>query len=112
MMTVEQQNLAHRAVSALEGIKKGLDELHKDFLDVHGMREVKQEKPHRFEVGHSSLLTKHASRPPDPHQWTAILSLLDAIDAVYLTKDNTYGDLDNLVAEKMQTVKSHFQKEK
>ena len=108
MMTVEQQNLAHRAVSALEGIQKALVEFRGDFLDVHGRREVKKR---RFEVGHSSLLTKNASRPPDPHQWTAILTLLDAIDAVYLTKDNTYGDLDNLVAEKMQTVKSKFPKE-
>jgi hypothetical protein len=30
MMTVEQQNLAHRAVSALEGIQKGLDNYLKD----------------------------------------------------------------------------------
>jgi len=111
MMTVEQQNLAHRAVSALEGIQKGLDELHKDILDVHGMHEVKQDKPHRFEVGHSSLLKKFSKRPPMHHQWTAILTLLDAIDAVYLTKDNTYGDLDQLVSEKMQIAKSLFPEE-
>jgi len=108
MMTVEQQNLAHRAVSALEGIEKAVNGLRKDLFEAQNRCVL---TPRHFEVGHSSLLTKHASRPPDPHQWTAILTLLDAIDAVYLTKDNTYGDLDNLVAEKMQTVKSQFPKE-
>lgn len=111
MMTVEQQNLAHRAVSALEGIQKGLVELRREYLDVHGMREVKQEKPRRMEVGHSFLLSRFSSRQPSHHQWTAILTLLDAIDAVYLTKDNTYGDLDKLVAEKMQNVKAQFPEE-
>ena len=113
MMTVEQQNLAHRAVSALEGIKKGLDELHKDFLDAHGMREVKQDKPHRFEVGHSSFLKRFGNNVTGVHEerWRAFLLLIDAIDAVYLKKDNTYGDLYPLVAEKVQYVKSLFPKE-
>ena len=45
MMTVEQQNLAYRAVSALEGISKGIVELRGDIREIHGMREV---KPRRF----------------------------------------------------------------
>ena len=107
----EAKNLAHRAVNALEGIQKGLAELRSDYLDVHGRRELKQDKPRRFEVGHSSLLKKFSNRPPMHHQWTAILTLLDAIDAVYLTKDNTYGDLDQLVSEKMQIAKAQFPEE-
>ena len=107
MMTVGELNLAHRAVNALEDIAKGIAELRKDICTP-----VKREvKPRHFEVGHSSLLTEHVSRPPDPHQWRAVLSLLDAIDAVYLTKDNTYGDLDSLVAEKMHNIKAQFPKE-
>lgn len=108
MMTVEQQNLAHRAVSALEGIQKAIVEFRGDFLDAHGMREI---KPRRFEVGHSSLLSRFSNRPPQYHQWTAILTLLDALDTVYLTTDNTYGDLDKLVAEKLQNVKAQFPEE-
>ena len=111
MMTVEQQNLAHRAVSALEGIQKELVELRMDYLDVHGRREVNQDKPRRFEVGHSSMLSRFSNRPPQCHQWTAILTLLDALDTVYLTTDNTYGDLDKLVAEKLQNVKAQFPEE-
>lgn len=109
MMTVEQQNLAHRAVSALEGIQKAIVEFRGDYLDVHGRREI---KPRRFEVGHSNML-KRFGNSPSVHQekWRAFLTLLDAIDAVYLTKDNTYGDLDELVAEKVQYVKSLFPKE-
>lgn len=113
MMTVEQQNLAHRAVSALEGIQKGLVELRRDILDIRGMREVKQEKPSRFEVGHSSFLARFGNPKNGIHEekWRAFLLLLDAIDAVYLKKDNTYGDLYPLVAEKVQYVKSLFPKE-
>lgn len=108
MMTVEQQNLAHRAVSALEGIQKAIVEFRGDFLDAHGMREI---KPRRFEVGHSSMLAKFGNKHPNEEQWRAFLLLLDAIDAVYLKKDNTYGDLYPLVAEKVQYVKSLFPKE-
>lgn len=108
MMTVEQQNLAHRAVSALEGIQKALVEFRGDYLDVHGRREIKKR---RFEVGHSSLLKRFAHQQPDHHQWAAVLSLLDAIDTVYLTTDNTYGDLDGFVAEQLKNVKAHFPEE-
>lgn len=108
MMTVEQQNLAHRAVSALEGIQKAIVEFRGDYLDVHGRREI---KPRRFEVGHSSLLSRFADSSPKHRQWTAILTLLDALDTVYLTTDNTYGDLDKLVAEKLQNVKAQFPEE-
>lgn len=108
MMTVEQQNLAHRAVSALEGIHEAIVEFRGDYLDVHGRREI---KPRRFEVGHSSLLSRFANSSPTHHQWIAILTLLDALDTVYLTTDNTYGDLDKLVAEKVQYVKSLFPEE-
>ena len=112
MMTVEQQNLAHRAVSALEGIQKVLAELRKDFLDVNGMHEVKHEKPHRFEVGHSSFLERFGNLISGIHEenWRAFLMLLDSIDAVYLQKDNTYGNLPTLVAENVKYIKSLFPK--
>lgn len=108
MMTVEQQNLAHRAVSALEGIHKAIVEFRSDYLDVHGRREI---EPRRFEVGHSSMLVKFGNKHPNEEQWRAFLLLLDAIDAAYITKDNTYGDLCPLVADKVQYVKSLFPKE-
>lgn len=108
MMTVEQQNLAHRAVSALEGIHKAIVEFRRDYLDVHGRREI---KPRRFEVGHSSMLAKFGNKHPNEEQWRAFLLLLDAIDAAYINKDNTYGDLYPLVADKVQYVKSLFPKE-
>lgn len=113
MMTVEQQNLAHRAVSALEGIQKALVEFRGDYLDVHGRREVRQKKQRHFEVGHSSFLERFGRVTNGIHEekWRAFLLLLDAIDAVYLKKDNTYGDLYPLVAEKVQYVKSLFPKE-
>lgn len=111
MMTVEQQNLAHRAVSALEGINKAIVELRGDILEIHGMREVNKDKPHRFEVGHSGMLTSFGNKHPNEEQWRAFLLLLDAIDAVYLKKDDTYGDLYKLVADKVQYAKSLFPKE-
>lgn len=109
MMTVEQQNLAYMAVSALEGIHKAIVEFRGDYLDVHGRREI---KPRRFEVGHSSML-KRFGNSPSVHieKWRAFLTLLDAIDAAYLTEDNAYGDLDRLVADKVQYVKSLFPNE-
>jgi hypothetical protein len=111
MMTVEQQNLAYRTVAALEGIHKAIVEFRADYLDVHGRREVNHDKPRRFEVGHSSMLARFGNKQPNEEQWRAFLLLLDAIDAVYLKKDNTYGDLYPLVAEKVQYIESLFPKE-
>ena len=112
MMTVEQQNLAHRALTALEDIQKELVELRKDFLDVHGRREVQQKEQRHFKVGHPSFLERFGSMSGiHVEKWCAFLLLLDAIDAVYLKKDNTYGDLYPLVAEKVQYVKSLFPNE-